>query len=170
VMAELELNFLMARAMEARDAAGAKVCMGCWIGQHTGCRGGRITNEPGGTYRTFHKKVARCECEEGGDTAHSQRKPRSPGRAEGGRGVSAVMGRLRWSLGVKRRPKPLAGWVRLLWHDFVVHALLNRGGERCQDCGHDYGGWLVGDDLWLLAMPSLGGLLCPACFVLRLGP
>lgn len=77
--------------------------------------------------------------------------------------------RLRWSLTVRRHPKTLAGWLRLWWHDFVIHPIFE-GGERCQDCGCKYVLWWSDDeDLWRKGNDgNLGGLLCPMCFAKRL--
>jgi hypothetical protein len=72
--------------------------------------------------------------------------------------------RLRWVLGMKRRPRSLAAWVRLAWHDFVVHGLFDNGCERCQDCGRDYPLWHAEGDLWERVHGTYGGLLCPSCF------
>ena len=54
-----------------------------------------------------------------------------------------MRGRLRYAFGQASQGSPRSGLarLRLLWHDFIVHALLNRGGERCQDCGRDYPIW-----------------------------
>jgi hypothetical protein len=77
---------------------------------------------------------------------------------------SSVWGRLRYAVHQRRRPRTLAGWLRLAWHDFIVHALCDRGGERCQDCGRDYPLWRAPDKLYKLTILSDGGLFCPACF------
>lgn len=80
--------------------------------------------------------------------------------------MSGVIGRLRWAAGMRRRKSPSA-YVRLFWHDFVIHAVLNRGGERCQRCGRGYVLWHAPTDLWLRVHGSPAGLLCPGCFDLE---
>lgn len=57
-----------------------------------------------------------------------------------------------------------AAWLRLTWHDFIVHALLNRGGERCQECGRSYLLWMAPDELYVEVHGNSGGNLCPRCF------
>ena len=76
---------------------------------------------------------------------------------------SSVIGRLGWAAGMRRRRKP-AVWARLAWHDFIVHGLRNRGGERCQECGRGYPLWRAPDNLYALVHGTTAGLLCPACF------
>lgn len=77
-----------------------------------------------------------------------------------------MLGRLRWAARTARHAEPLtlAARLRLLWHDFVVHGLFNKGGERCQDCGRDTGGWHIDDDEWIAVMGYPSGLLCRPCF------
>jgi hypothetical protein len=77
--------------------------------------------------------------------------------------------RLRWALRTARyaAPETLAARLRLLWHDFVIHALLNRGHERCQDCGRRTGGWHTSNEHWLRVVGSPSGLLCLPCFDAR---
>jgi hypothetical protein len=65
---------------------------------------------------------------------------------------------------MKRRPNSAAARFRLAWHDFVTHALLNKGGERCEDCARGYPCWYAEADLWERVHGSPGGLLCPSCF------
>jgi hypothetical protein len=78
---------------------------------------------------------------------------------------SEILGRLRWACGPRRaHAKDRTARWRLLWHDFVVHGMFNRGGERCQDCGHDYPAWRASDEDWYRVVGGPGGLLCPACF------
>ena len=74
-----------------------------------------------------------------------------------------AFGRLRWAFRTKRHPRSLAGHLRLLWHDFVIHVLFE-GGERCQDCGCDYVLWEADCDLYERVHGGPGGLLCPRCF------
>ena len=74
-----------------------------------------------------------------------------------------ALGRLRWTMRSRRRPKSLAGLLRLWWHDFAVHVLFE-GGERCQDCGRRYVLWGAPDDLYAEVHGSPHGLLCPLCF------
>jgi hypothetical protein len=80
-----------------------------------------------------------------------------------------LFGRFRWALRTARHaePKTHGARLRLLWHDFVRHALLNRGGERCQDCGRPTGGWLTTNEHWLRVVGSSSGLLCRPCFDAR---
>jgi hypothetical protein len=80
------------------------------------------------------------------------------------------MGRWSWAAKAVRygKPRSFAARCRLLWHDFITHGLLNRGEERCEDCGRGYVLWLAPDDLWLKAKGGTGGVLCPACFAERL--
>lgn len=77
---------------------------------------------------------------------------------------SGVWGRWSWARSMKRRPRTPIGWLRLAWHDFVVHGLLDCGGERCQDCGRDYVLWRAPDDLYEQVHGTAAGLLCPMCF------
>lgn len=72
-------------------------------------------------------------------------------------------GRFRWALRQHRRPRGLAGLLRLWWADFVIHPLFE-GRERCQDCGRGYVQWHAPPDLYEEVHGSLYGLLCPACF------
>ena len=83
--------------------------------------------------------------------------------------MSELLGRLRWAGRTARvaRPRTVAGRLRLLWHDFVTHALLNRGGERCQDCGRPYPLWWACDVLYEKIVGDLGGLFCPWCISQR---
>jgi hypothetical protein len=55
-------------------------------------------------------------------------------------------------------------WLRLAFHDFILHGLLNKGGERCQGCGRGYPLWHTEGELWEQVHGRYGGLLCPACF------
>lgn len=75
-----------------------------------------------------------------------------------------MIGRLGYALHQRRRPRTAAAWLRLAWHDFITHALLNRGGERCQDCGRGYPLWRAGNDLYVEVVGNDGGLFCPSCF------
>ena len=79
-----------------------------------------------------------------------------------------MYGRLRYCLRIKRRPRTVAGYLRLLWEDFVIH-LLFEGGEVCQDCGRRYPLWHADYDenLWERVIGHGGGLLCPSCFARR---
>lgn len=83
--------------------------------------------------------------------------------------VEHMVGRLRWAVRTARhaKPKTRAARLRLLWHDFVIHGLLHRGTERCQDCGRDYPAWHADDTDWQRAMGGPGGLLCASCFGVR---
>lgn len=75
-----------------------------------------------------------------------------------------MLGRLSWAANVRRRRWPPGVWLRLAWHDFVTHGLFGPGGERCQNCGHDYVLWHAEGDLWERVRGYETGLLCPACF------
>jgi hypothetical protein len=72
--------------------------------------------------------------------------------------------RLRYCLRIKRRPRSVAGYLRLLWED-AIHVLFE-GGEVCQDCGRRYPLWHADRDtrLWERVIGHGGGLLCPSCF------
>jgi hypothetical protein len=75
-----------------------------------------------------------------------------------------VLGRLRYSLRMGRKPVSLAGLFRLWWADFVIHPLFELG-ERCQDCGRSFVlWWAPDDDLYVEVHGSPYGILCPACF------
>lgn len=76
------------------------------------------------------------------------------------------IGRLRWAAETARHaePKSFAARLRLLWHDFVIHGLFDRGGERCQDCGRDYDWWHADDKQWERVQGGPWGLLCRPCF------
>lgn len=74
-----------------------------------------------------------------------------------------ALGRFAWAARNRRQPTSLAGLLRLWWHDFVIHPLFE-GGERCQDCGHDYPLWHAEGNLWERIRGTTGGLLCPTCF------
>jgi hypothetical protein len=78
-----------------------------------------------------------------------------------------MLGRLRWAARTTRRPRTLSGYLRLLWHDFILHGLFGPGGERCQDCGRSYPLWHAEGDLWDRVQGNRGGLLCPSCFSRR---
>jgi len=94
-----------------------------------------------------------------------------------------VFGRLRYSLRHWKwmlltpghRPKYLAAWFRMLWHDFVLHPLFI-GTEVCEDCGrYHFLLWFAPDELWELATGESAaetgladGILCPQCFSDRL--
>jgi len=82
-----------------------------------------------------------------------------------------TLGRLRFAVRAARhaRPTSVAGRLRLLWHDFMLHGLLNRGTERCQDCGGDYPLWFAEDAEWRRVLGAPSGLLCPTCFIRRGG-
>lgn len=90
-------------------------------------------------------------------------KPRCFGR------VGHTAGRLHWAATwtLHARPRSLPARLRLLWHDFVLHGLLNRGVERCQDCGRAYDFWHAENAVWRRVMGSEGGLLCQPCFDVR---
>jgi hypothetical protein len=77
---------------------------------------------------------------------------------------SGAWGRLSWAWGIRRHPRSPVAWLRLVWHDFIAHGVLNRGGERCQECGRGYVLWRAPDALYEDVHGSCGGLLCPACF------
>lgn len=77
---------------------------------------------------------------------------------------STTMGRLAWACRMRRRPRTVVGYLRLLRHDFVTHGLFGPGGERCQDCGCDYPLWWAEGDLWESVFGTDGGLSCPGCF------
>lgn len=66
-------------------------------------------------------------------------------------------------------PRTTAARLRLAWHDLIVHALLHKGGERCEDCGRAYPLWFADDDDWRRTLGGPGGLLCPTCFIARGG-
>jgi hypothetical protein len=85
--------------------------------------------------------------------------------------LTHTLGRLRYAVKatVNGRPKTLMAKLRLIWHDFVIHGLLDRGTERCQDCGRDYALWHADDDEWAKIMDGPGGLLCAACYMARGG-
>lgn len=84
--------------------------------------------------------------------------------------MSDTVGRIGWaarSFGCAvrfGRPCSPVAHLRLLWHDFIIHALLNRGGERCQRCGNNYVLWHAPSELWDRVHGSPAGLLCPQCF------
>lgn len=92
-------------------------------------------------------------------------KPRCFGR------LGHMAGRLRHAARCARHAKPVtfAARLRLLAHDFLLHGLLNRGAERCQDCGHDYPLWYADTVDWTRVLGCPGGLLCPSCFLRRGG-
>ena len=77
--------------------------------------------------------------------------------------------RFRWACRMARynRPRSAVARLRLLWHDFVLHVLLNRGSERCQECGRDYPLWRADDAAWVAVMGSSAGLLCERCFIAK---
>jgi hypothetical protein len=77
--------------------------------------------------------------------------------------AEGAIGRLQWAARMKRRPRSVVGYCRLLWHDFVIHPLFV-GHEVCQDCGRGYPLWHAEGDLWDRVHGSPGGLLCPHCF------
>jgi hypothetical protein len=78
-----------------------------------------------------------------------------------------MKGRLVYAIRQHRRRIPTV-WLRLAFHDFISHAMLNRGGERCQDCGRDYVLWRAPTELYVeLYVEIIGsstGLYCPVCF------
>jgi hypothetical protein len=80
-----------------------------------------------------------------------------------------VIARLCWAARTAyyAQPKSLAARLRLLWHDFIIHTLCNRGGERCQDCGRDFPLWRADDVQWNRVMGGPWGILCAACFYER---
>lgn len=80
-------------------------------------------------------------------------------------------GRFRWSCKTARHaePRTLAARLRLLWHDFALHALLHRGSERCQDCGRAFDLWRATDAEWQRVMGGPYGVLCLRCFRQRGG-
>jgi hypothetical protein len=82
---------------------------------------------------------------------------------------SAALGRLRWALRTAwhAEPKTPTARLRLLWHDFVIHGLLDRGQERCQDCGRPTGDWHTTNECWLRVVGSPFGLLCRSCFDIK---
>lgn len=84
----------------------------------------------------------------------------------GGPHYSHLLSRLGWAWRTARHAEPLSfdARLRLLWHDFVLHGLVNRGGERCQDCGRDYPAWWANDAEWIDVMGYPSGLLCQRCF------
>lgn len=85
----------------------------------------------------------------------------------------ACCGRLGWAARTARHaePKTFGARLRLLRHDFILHGLLNRGGERCQDCGRPTspGGvtWRTTNEEWTRVMGGPTGLLCRPCFAAR---
>lgn len=81
-----------------------------------------------------------------------------------------MLDRLRWAIQTTCHAEPRFSGARrrLLWHDFIVHALLNRGHERCQDCGRRTGGWWLEDQArWDRVVGGPWGLLCRPCFTLK---
>jgi hypothetical protein len=80
--------------------------------------------------------------------------------------LSEAGGRFRWAIKTARHaePKSFAARLRLLWHDFVLHTLLNSGRQPCQDCGHDYPLWRASDEDWNLVQGGPWGILCERCF------
>jgi hypothetical protein len=65
--------------------------------------------------------------------------------------------------------------MRLLWHDFIVHGLLDRGSERCEDCGRPTDWetgepWHTTNEEWERVMGGPWGLLCRPCFASRTAP
>ena len=80
-----------------------------------------------------------------------------------------TLGRLGYAFHCARhgKPKTLAARLRLLWHDVVLHGLLNRGHERCEDCGRPTGGWRTSNERWQRVMGGPWGLLCQPCFAVR---
>lgn len=82
-----------------------------------------------------------------------------------------MLGRLGYACRMARhgKPKTLGARLRLLGSDFVIHGLLNRGGERCQDCGRRYPLWHADDMEWERVAGCAAGLLCPNCFLRRGG-
>jgi hypothetical protein len=83
--------------------------------------------------------------------------------------MSEVVRRTVWALRTAwhAEPKTFAARLRLLWHDFVIHGLLNRGHERCQDCGRPTKDWHTSNDRWRKVVGSPSGLLCEPCFKVR---
>ena len=84
-------------------------------------------------------------------------------RADVDHSLRSMWSRFRNSLQGPRHPKTVAGYLRMLWYDFVIHPLFE-GTEICEDCGRLYVLWYAPEDLWELAMGCPAGLLCPACF------
>lgn len=80
---------------------------------------------------------------------------------------STPIGRFRWALTQPRPALTFAGRMRLRWHDFILHALLDRGTERCSDCGRAYPIWRADDDLYVRLIGSDQGLYCERCFQVR---
>jgi hypothetical protein len=78
-----------------------------------------------------------------------------------------AFGRLLWAIRTRRQPRSSAGYLRLVWHDFVTHGLFDAGGERCQDCGRDYVLWSAPTALYAMVHGSTRGPLCPWCFDLQ---
>ncbi len=87
----------------------------------------------------------------------------------GGPHKSHMFGRIQWACKTARRAKPgsFTARCRLLWHDFIVHGIFDKGTERCQACGKDYDWYNVPNEEWNVVMGGPGGLLCYSCFLKR---
>jgi hypothetical protein len=82
----------------------------------------------------------------------------------------SVWERLRYVSRIKYRPRSTLALLRMLWSDLVLHVLLNRGSETCEDCGSfTYALWSAPDELWRAVSTggSSSGLLCYECFSRR---
>lgn len=87
----------------------------------------------------------------------------------GGKHKNHMFRRFTWSIKTAKnaKPKTFVSRIRLLWHDFILHTLLNKGTERCQDCGRDYAWYNVSNETWFKVMGGPSGLLCYYCFLKR---
>jgi hypothetical protein len=79
-----------------------------------------------------------------------------------------TLGRLQHARKMLRVPtRTRSARARLIFHDFIRHGLLNRGHQRCEDCGRRTGAWRTDDVIWDAVMGSDRGILCEPCFAVR---